>query len=726
MSEINFLHTLSPGAPQRLPVRRRPVASDGSQSPLRYCFRQHSNIPEGHANNMVTGTTTRMQHSLSSLSIPHVASPFSESQATSVHMPNSPLELSLVASNTPSGSPSVNADCSLVSPSSSSSSGNSALRKDDRMALPSQTFKSPSEPLDTNAQIPSQYGVGARMVHIAPSKSSGVLDVSEQPSPPSIIRCPSGVLSSQTNAGAVLNNQPFDAEQRRTHCRNKQTISNIFEIVGPNPSFSFEPIIADTPEMEHDSARSKLFVASPSKYESIKQTAIKRKPVKSPVPQSFAIQTVSQSLVGLPDFNMMQLSQGYLNLEDTFASDFGHNVSFDHRRSSSRSSSSTVEFECWNAEEQFEERPNSEHMLKRKACNYDLKNSAFSPISSTNPAEMSGQDVREHYSIQAFAQAGPEYGTSVHDFASVPAKPPVSDECLTNVLHAPLSHRSSASVTGFGFEYSDLIDLEHWQTDTISQEAISGELEARSDEHKDVDDTYILPATVYVPPKPDKLPVLKEKLFFVFDEESSPPRSPHAPPPNTAIRVIAEDAGSIMDGTNDVEEIEDAVVQRNSRSIVYDYDGLLNARDALNFSDGDDIFSVDSPTEEEDRYSRSHSRQSVHVPAFSGMRSTTEPTQSTGVHSTNDDGLLNRNFQFPTRSQEIQRVASAQLLAASNNDGVDVPSNPPKRRDSLRVRLFNKFKGKGAGKALKADDKPRKSLLRRGSARVVSFIGRRA
>lgn len=175
---------------------------------------------------------------------------------------------------------------------------------------------------------------------------------------------------------------------------------------------------------------------------------------------------MSQSLTGIPDFNVMQPTPEDMALEDTFASNFGFKISFGHRHSSSRRSSSTVESQSWNTEKQFEERPNGEYMLKRKACDSNLKNSRSPQTSGTDPTEMSDQEARELYPPQAFVQVGPEHGTSVHDFACVPAKTPVSDDSWANVRHAPSYHGSSDSFSGSSPDHSSPVDLGHRRTDT--------------------------------------------------------------------------------------------------------------------------------------------------------------------------------------------------------------------------------------------------------------------
>lgn len=249
---------------------------------------------------------------------------------------------------------------------------------------------------------------------------------------------------------------------------------------------------------------------------------------------------------------------------------------------------------------------------------------------------------------------------------------------------------------------------------------MGGEREPYDDNTKDLDDTYILPWTAYVLPKPNKLLVPKGGTFSVFDEENPPPRSPYVPPSNTAIRVIAENVGSTMDVTEDVGEIVPNDVAHGNRLTDDDLVHLVN------FSDEDGMSWDDPPVEEERFESQSLLRASAQTPASKGMRSATEPIQSTEVHRTDGDDLLDRNFQFSAHSPEIQRVAGAPLFTARSGVGTDAPANQPKRHDSLRVRLLSNSKGKGAGKEPKNDGDPREPLLRRGSGRVVSFVKRQA
>jgi hypothetical protein len=208
-------------------------------------------------------------------------------------------------------------------------------------------------------------------------------------------------------------------------------------------------------------------------------------------------------------------------------------------------------------------------------------------------------------------------------------------------------------------------------------------------------------------------------------------------PSTTSIRVIAEDAGSIFDHVSDEE---DATMILTAASYQDDIQDAPEAPNAKSKKDDDDerpygdlyfptytafkipkIRELTQPSQPE-LHQRTSSigflwRISAHLAKIGGKNREAEPT-----YSLNDDGLLNRGFQFPVREPEQQRVGSAPLLSQSDGGGSDVPTKKHTRRGSLG-RWLHRLGGKveQGGK----DGEARESLLYRGAERAGEFIMRR-
>lgn len=210
--------------------------------------------------------------------------------------------------------------------------------------------------------------------------------------------------SDQTST-ELLHSSTFDAAQRKDQSPVMHTIANVTESPNFTPDHEPEgldvdrcnPFVKPSQTPEH---AEQTVDKQPPLQEYIEQTIVKRKPIVSEPQQSFAIHGAMPSYTGLPDFSTLVPAQGHTDMAATFAPDFDINLSFGGPGhgpiDSRRSSSSSIESETWNSEEQFEpqDEEDGKRVLRGKGCDAEPKNCVPSAPNFKSPADMSEDEAR--------------------------------------------------------------------------------------------------------------------------------------------------------------------------------------------------------------------------------------------------------------------------------------------------------------------------------------------
>ncbi|KAH7073474.1 hypothetical protein BKA63DRAFT_491479 [Paraphoma chrysanthemicola] len=601
-----------------------------------------------------------------------------------------------------------------------SSSGSSPSRGG-RNTLPSGVFN------DTT-HIPSRNGSDTRMMHIPPPKNYPS-PVDGLPRPPthfvnkhaSMLMYP--LIGFEAPVGhpnpshvhlASNGTLNLDSPQRLGHRRNKTTISDMPGNGGSNtPERAALPRLPkreDPDELltsEQSGVVGKVrrisFASTRTKYRHKEYIPLENDSMTSPLPVGDQARALSQPhrwLSSVDDMlepvqasNTPESSPPRIGLANsTFANMSLTGLGSQERRTSidSTDSGSTVASESWNPVGELESPSEQEHVLKRKSSVVDLK-TGLRPV-VVDPSQLVEHTVRKLYSFDFFVQAGPKRGVAVADFQYLAHHAPVSDAEWDNLQRhtAPkpywMPHRQQENVPVSGYDTEE------------DSEAVSDDGTVSGDEEG------LLPAISYQPP-------------------------------TQAFRVFAEDAGSIFEYLSDDEV---PALMGFAASLRDDIDfaarpGKVSYEDDSERLYGDMYF----PTYVAFKLPRtrkrfSNSKPKTHRRASSlnvlrrvsaqlsklvGRGPAPEPT-----YTIYDDGLLDREFEFPVREPTKQRVVSEPLLRRSVQTKDSTQAKKHKRHVSLG-RWLHKVVGKDekAGE----DDSPRESLLYRRAERMGEFIMRR-
>jgi hypothetical protein len=505
--------------------------------------------------------------------------------------------------------------------------------------------------------------------------------------------------------------------QRLGHRRNKTTVSDMSAILSsvagdrvslptpPRMKASTEPPIEEHLD-EEDFRAHVSFAPAQFKYEYAEQTITKHKPVASSIAVPHGARSLYKPHSSFQwNKELLQPIQESSTPESSPASSkamlaVAESAAHDRTASTdSTGSGSTVASDSWNPIDSYAEPSYDEHKLKRKSSVVDLKTGLRPAIA--DPEQMTWDTVRKLYPLDDYSRGDLAQCIAVRDFAFATCKAPTSEAEWTGVRLAPTPYPTTST---------------HHKLEAEEPENSSDEENQAFMQHEDAhrhaeectvpaDDQYILPTLSYQPPK-------------------------------TSIRVIAEDAGSIFDHVSDEE---DATLKITAASFQGESQDVPESPNTKFENDDDerpygDLYfptytafklpkareqTQPSPTEIHQRTSSIGflRRVSAHLAKFGVKHRETEPT-----YTLNDDGLLNRGFQFPVREPEQQRVGSAPLLSQSDGGGSDVPTKKHTRRGSLG-RWLHRLGGKVEQGG--EDGEARESLLYRGAERAGEFIMRR-
>jgi hypothetical protein len=506
--------------------------------------------------------------------------------------------------------------------------------------------------------------------------------------------------------------------QRLGHRRNKTTISDKSAILSsvagdrvslptpPRMKASTEPPIEEHPD-EEDMQAHVRFAPAQFKYEYVEQTVTKHKLVAS----SIAARDGGRTLY--KPHSSLQWNKGLLQPIQELSTPKGSPAlsrtmlavaeSAAHDRTASTDSTgsgSTVASDSWNPIDGYAEQSYDEHKLKHKSSVVDLKTGLRPAIA--DPEQMTWDTVRKLYPLDDYSRGDLAQCIAVRDFAFASCKAPTSKVEWTNARLAPPPYSTTST-------YHELEAEESEHSSDEEDQALTQNADAHRHTHESIvpdDDQYILPALSHQPP-------------------------------TTSIRVIAEDAGSIFDHVSDEEYATMMLTAATDQAELQDAPETSQAKSEDGHDDerpyGDLYFPTytafklpktreQTQPSQPELYQHKSSigflrRVSAHLAKFGGKNRETEPT-----YTLNDDGLLNREFQFPVREPEQQRVVSAPLLSQSNGGGSDVPTKKHKRRGSLG-RWLHRLGGKVEQGG--EDGEARESLLYRGAERAGEFVMRR-
>jgi hypothetical protein len=506
--------------------------------------------------------------------------------------------------------------------------------------------------------------------------------------------------------------------QRVGHRRNKTTISDMSAVLSsvaadhvslptpPRMKASTEPPIEEYPD-EEDLQAHFSFVPAQFKYEYAEQTLPKHKPVASSIAAGNGARALYKPHNSFKwNKNLLQPIQESSTPEGSPASSkvmlaVAESASHDRTASTdSAGSGSTVASDSWNPVDDDAKPSYDEHKLKGRTLVVDLKVGLRPAIA--DPEQMIWDMARKLYPLNDYRQASLAQFVVLHDFAFATCKAPTSEAEWTNVRLAPTPYSTTST-------HHELEAEESEHSSNEENQALMQHEYVHRHAHEcmvPADDQYILPALSYQPP-------------------------------TTTIRVIAEDAGSISDHVSDEEG---ATMMLTAATFQAEIKDAPESPDAKSEDGNDDerpygdlyfpaytAFKLPKTRErtqpsQPELHQRMSSigflrRVSAHQAKFDPKHRETEPT-----YSLNDDGLLNREFEFPLREPEQQRVVSAPLLSQSNGGGSDVPTKKHKRHGSLG-RWLHRLGGKA--EQVEEDGEPRGSLLYRGAECAGEFIMRR-
>ncbi|KAF2024598.1 hypothetical protein EK21DRAFT_93973 [Setomelanomma holmii] len=620
--------------------------------------------------------------------------------------------------------------------SSSSSSSSSTPTRSDRNLPPSQLPKSTSGVFINHTHIPSRHGPCARIVNVpAPEIHPSLADSIERSPSSCVNRHASMPMQPMTGFGPTFGRKPFRSEhsatqsttplgspQRLGHRRNKTTVSDMSTIIStvvaertdlsflPESMALIEPPIVEQLEAEERSARVS-FAPTQLRYEYAMQTAVKRKPVSLSAKASDGVRTSDQPRRQLkPVADLVQPIQesttppGSPAMSEQAIAVTERPTHEGATSMYSTNSRSTVASDSWNAVDNVVESFVEAHQLKRKLSRADLKVGLRPAIA--DPELMDMDMVRKLYPLDEKVCAA--QNVVVSDFAFVMRKAPVTAEGWANVQFAQAAHLEEPP--------NDDLQTEEPETISMDQECLLAELREEPEHYDNSEENetstmphngqHLLPTTTYVPPP-------------------------------TTVRIIAEDAGSILGRASDNETHLFTDRPASSGAKVAHTSDAFDADDELSDDDERPYGDLYFPTytyfklpktgaEKRSLPAAPHKRESslnflrrisAHLPKLARNRPTSAP-----AYTLNDDGLLNRDFQFPVAKPDHACVASAPLLVQDDGDEGDVSAKKHKRHVSLG-RWLTKLSGQTGNGG--ADQKPKQSLLHRGAERVEKYIMRK-